>query len=231
MSKKPSGPRTLLESLDALVEKHHLLKHPFYQAWTEGRLSKQQLGLYAEQYYQHVRAFPENLKQLAARSNGDGNLKSVVQENLDEELDASAPHPLLWRQFAQSLGVSDESLEAAQPRPGIAALLDTFDEVAAQGSMTQAVAAFYVYEAQVPEIASQKISGLRRFYGITEPQALAYFAVHEEADVRHRAAWREWLTAQNNVDTVAVLCAAERSLKALWGALDAVYPQGCMSRN
>jgi pyrroloquinoline-quinone synthase len=231
MSKKPSGPKTLLESLDALVEKHHLLKHPFYQAWTEGRLSKQNLGLYAEQYYQHVRAFPENLKQLASRTNGDGSLKSIVKENLNEELDALAPHPQLWRQFAQSLGVSDESLEHAQPRPGVAALLDTFDEVATQGSMTQAVAAFYVYEAQVPEIASQKISGLRRFYGITEPQALAYFAVHEEADVRHRAAWREWLAAQHNVDTVGVLCAAERSLKALWGALDAVYPQGCMSRN
>ena len=231
MSKKPSGPKTLLESLDALVEKYHLLKHPFYKAWTEGRLSKQQLGLYAEQYYQHVRAFPENLKQLASRTNGDGNLKSVVKENLDEELDASAPHPLLWRQFAESVGVSDASLENAHARPGIAALLDTYDEVSTQGSMTQAVAAFYVYEAQVPEIAAQKISGLRRFYGITEPNALAYFAVHEEADVRHRAAWRDWLAAQDNVDTVGVLCAAERSLKALWGALDAVYPQGCMSRN
>jgi pyrroloquinoline-quinone synthase len=231
MTKKPSGPKTLLESLDALVEKHHLLKHPFYQAWSEGRLSKQQLGLYAEQYYQHVRSFPENLKQLAARTNGDAALKSIVKENLDEELDASAPHPQLWRQFAESLGVSDTSLEGAHPRPGVAALLDTFDEVATQGSMTQAVAAFYVYEAQVPEIATQKISGLRRFYGITEPRALAYFAVHEEADVRHRAAWREWLATQTNVDTVGVLCAAERSLKALWGALDAVYPQGCMSRN
>lgn len=231
MHKKPSGPKTLLESLDALVEKHHLLKHPFYQAWSEGRLSKQQLGLYAEQYYQHVLAFPENLKQLAGRTNGDATLKSIVKENLDEELDASAPHPQLWRQFAESLGVSDASLDAAQPRPGVAALLDTYDEVATQGSMTQAVAAFYVYEAQVPEIATRKISGLRSFYGITEPRALAYFAVHEEADVRHRAAWREWLVAQENVDTVGVLCAAERSLKALWGALDAVYPQGCMSKN
>ena len=103
--------------------------------------------------------------------------------------------------------------------------------MAAQGSATQAVAAFYVYEAQVPEIASQKISGLRSFYGITEPRALAYFAVHEEADIRHRTAWREWLVRQQDVDTVGVLCAAERSLKALWGALDAVYPQGCASKN
>ena len=90
----------------------------------------------------------------------------------------------------------------------------------------QAIAAFYAYESQVPEIAAQKIAGLRRFYGITEPQALAYFAVHEVADVRHRAAWREWLASQKDLDTVGALCAAERSLKALWGALDAVYPQG-----
>jgi hypothetical protein len=36
---------------------------------------------------------------------------------------------------------------------------------------------------------------------------------------------------QEGADTVAVLCAAERSLKALWGALDAVYPEGCPSKN
>ena len=35
------------------------------------------------------------------------------------------------------------------------------------------------------------------------------------------------LAQQQNIDEVAVLCAAERSLKALWGALDAVYPEGC----
>jgi pyrroloquinoline-quinone synthase len=231
MPKNVSKTKTLIESLDALIERHHLLKHPFYQAWTQGKLSKESLALYAEQYYQHVRTFPENLKQLAGRTNGDANLRSLVNENLDEELDPRSPHPMLWRQFAQSLGVSEASIEDARPLPGIAALLDTYDEVALQGTKAQAVAAFYAYEAQVPEIATQKISGLRRFYGITEPRALAYFAVHEEADVRHRAAWREWLTKQKDADTVAVLCAAERSLKALWGALDAVYPQGCASKN
>ncbi len=231
MPKNAPKMKTLIESLDALIEKHHLLKHPFYQAWTQGKLSKDSLALYAEQYYQHVRTFPENLKQLAARSNGDANLHALVNENLAEELDPGSPHPMLWRHFAQSLGVSEASIEDARPLPGIAALLDTYDEVASQGTKAQAVAAFYAYEAQVPEIATQKISGLRRYYGITEPRALAYFGVHEEADVRHRAAWREWLAKQKDADTVAVLCAAERSLKALWGALDAVYPQGCASKN
>jgi pyrroloquinoline-quinone synthase len=229
MSKKANEPKTLPESLDALVEKYHLLQHPFYRAWTEGRLSKESLGLYAKQYYQHVRAFPENLKQLEARTSG--SVRKLVRENLAEELYPAAPHPALWRQFARSLGVTDKALDSAQPLPGIAALLDTFDEVAAQGTVAQAIAAFYVYEAQVPEIATQKISGLRLFYGITDPQALAYFAVHEEADVRHRAAWRAWLANQKDVEEVGVLCAAERGLKALWGALDAVYPEGCAGKN
>lgn len=227
MAKKTNGDgsKTFIESLDALVEKYHLLKHPFYRAWTEGKLSKESLRLYAEQYYQQVRAFPKNLKQVAGRTSG--GVQKLVKENLAEELDPARPHPSLWRQFARSVGASEGALDSAQPLPGIAALLDTFDELSTQASPAQAIAAFYAYESQVPEIAAQKISGLRRFYGITEPQALAYFAVHQEADVRHRAVWREWLEEQKNLDKVGALCAAERGLKALWGALGAVYPQGC----
>ena len=216
---------TMLESLDALVAEHHLLKHPFYQAWTEGALSRQSLQVYAEQYYYHVRSFPENLRQLATRANG--SLAELVNENLSKELDASGSHQQLWRQFAESLGVADADLDRARPLPGVAAQLDTFDEVACEGTLAQAVAAFYVYEAQVPELAAQKVSSLRRFYEINDPQALAYFVAHEETDVRHRAAWRGWLASQKDADSFGVLCAAERVLKALWGALDAVYPQAC----
>ncbi len=222
-------PNTMLDQLDGLIEKYHLLKHPFYRAWTDGTLSKESLQLYAAQYYQHVRAFPENLKQFASRTSGP--LGELVEENLAEELDASNPHPLLWRHFAESLDVEGASLDDATPLPGITALLDTFDEVTSRGTLAQAAASFYAYEAQVPEIATQKISGLREFYGITEPRSLAYFAVHEEADVRHRAAWREWLATQNDSDMSDVLAATERTLQALWGALDAVYPEGCAAKN
>jgi pyrroloquinoline-quinone synthase len=229
MAKNRVRERTLLESLDTLIEQHHLLKHPFYQAWTEGTLSRESLQLYAQQYYHHVRSFPENLRQLAGRANSD--LAGIVNENLAEELDPAGSHPQLWRQFAESLGVSGETLDRARPLPGIAALLDTFDEMVSQGTMMQAIASFYVYEAQVPEISTQKLSGLRRFYNITEPKALAYFGVHEEADVRHRAAWRAWLAGQDSSDSFGVICAAQRSLRALWGGLDAVYPPLTAARN
>src|SRR5579862_62149 len=216
---------TMLESLDALVAEHHLLKHPFYQAWTEGTLSRESLQVYAEQYYHHVRSFPENLRQLAIRANG--SLAELVNENLAQECNASGSHEQLWRQFAESLGVADADLDRARPLPGVAAQLDTFDEVACEGTLAQAVGAFYVYEAQMPELAARKVSSLRRFYDINDAHALAYFLAHEEADIRHRAVWREWLSSQKDADSFGVLCADERVLKALWGALDAVYPQAC----
>jgi pyrroloquinoline-quinone synthase len=223
--RKEVRPKTLLEALDALINHHHLLNHPFHQAWDEGALSKESLQLYAEQYYQQVRAFPDNLKKLADRA--PMPLAGLVRDNLAEELNAAAPHPMLWRQFAQSLGVSESSIDSSRPLPGIAALLDAFDEVATHGTMAEAVAAFYVYESQMPEIATKKIIGLRQFYHVDGPRALAYFTVHREADVRHRAAWRSWLVSRPEIDGFGAMCSAERTLKALWGALDAVYPQAC----
>ncbi len=212
----------LVEKLDSLVAKWHLLRHPFYRAWTAGTLERKALELYAEQYYQHVKSFPEHLRALAGRV--DGELRPVVEENLAEEENPARPHPKLWREFAAAAGVSDARLDEASPLPGVRALTETYKRLCAERRPSAAVAALYVYEAQMPEIATQKIDGLRRFYGVTEPRGLAYFAVHEEADVRHRAAWREWLNARPAEETEAALQAGEEALQALWGALDAVTP-------
>lgn len=215
----------VVQKLDALVAKWHLLQHPFYRAWTAGTLKREALELYAEQYYRHVKAFPEHLRALAGRT--EGELREVVEENLAEEENPARPHPKLWREFAGALGVSDARLDGAAPLPGVHALTQTYKRICAEGRPSAAVAALYVYEAQVPEIATQKLDGLRRFYGVTEPRGLAYFAVHEEADVRHRQAWREWLAARPAEETEAAVQAGEEALRALWGALDAVTPECC----
>ena len=84
----------------------------------------------------------------------------LVQENLDEELDAigSAPEAL-----APIRGIDrrERSLASngARPLPGVAALLDSYDEASTQGTLAQAVASFYAYEAQVPEIAARENLG------------------------------------------------------------------------
>ncbi len=90
-------------------------------------------------------------------------------------------------------------------------------------TVAEAVAAFYAYEAQVPEIATTKIDGLKKFYGVDSPKALAYFEVHEHADKAHREAWRGWLEEHASGDEEEILTTTNEALNALWGALDAVH--------
>jgi pyrroloquinoline-quinone synthase len=215
----------LIEALDQKIAEHHLLKSPFYQAWTAGTLTRETLAHYAAQYYRHIEAFPGYLWTLAERS--DDSLRPLVGENLAEELDPTSPHPQLWRDFAAAVGADGATLDAAEPLPAVKALVETYQDLCANGSPTEAVAALYAYEAQVPEIAVQKMDGLRRHYGISEPAALRYFAVHAEADVRHRAAWREWLAVQDPAVAQEAVAAAERGLRALWNALEAVHSGPC----
>jgi pyrroloquinoline-quinone synthase len=211
----------LTEKLDAAIAEKNLLKHPFYQDWQAGKLTRESLQLYARQYYKHVEAFPKHLRVLAARA--DESLKPVVMENLAEEENPARPHPKLWRDFAGALGVSEGEMASSASLPGTQHVVEKFREICAERSVAEAVAALYAYESQVPEIATTKIDGLKKFYGITEPAGLAYFEVHEEADKEHRAAWRNWLEANAGGDDAAILASTNEALDALWGALSAVH--------
>src|SRR5258706_6182366 len=218
----------LLDKIDAAIAEKNLLKHPFYQDWQAGKLSRESLQLYAAQYYRHVEAFPQHLRVLAARA--DESLRPVVLENLAEEETPAAPHPKLWRDFAAALGVNEDDITTSPSIPGTQNVVHTFRDICANRSLPEAVAALYAYEAQVPEIATTKIAGLNRFYGITGEKGTAYFSVHEEADKAHRAAWRNWLAnnaSTGNVSEERILVSTSDALSALWGALDAVHSGSC----
>src|SRR6476646_3549937 len=110
-----------LEALDALVAEKHLLKHPFYVLWTEGRLSRENLREYAVSYYPHVAAFPRYVSGVHSNCE-DAVLRSELLENLIEEERGEANHPELWRRFAGALGAAAESLTPAARTPEVSAL-------------------------------------------------------------------------------------------------------------
>ena len=211
----------LLNKIDAAIAEKNLLKHPFYQDWQAGKLSKESLQLYAAQYYRHVEAFPKHLRVLAART--EGPLRDIVLQNLSEEEDPNAPHPKLWRDFAAALGVDEDDVTCCPALPGTQAVVEAFREIVGDRPVAESVAALYAYESQVPEIAATKIDGLKKFYGINKPASLAYFTVHEQADRDHRAAWRNWLEQHASGDEEEILATTNEALDALWGALDAVH--------
>jgi pyrroloquinoline-quinone synthase len=211
-----------LDKIDNDIEAKHLLKHPFYLAWTRGELSREALTDYAKQYYHHVVAFPTYLSAVHANCDDQATRKQLLSNLVDEE--ASSPnHPELWRQFAEGLGVEDLDLAKIEKRPETKNLIDTFRSVCRDGSTAEGLAALYAYESQVPTICESKIDGLKRHYGIIDPKHYEYFSVHIGADREHSAAEHTMLDAYiGNYNIDKVRGAAQRVLDALWEMLSGV---------
>jgi pyrroloquinoline-quinone synthase len=89
--------------------------------------------------------------------------------------------------------------------------------------VSRGLAALYAYESQIPAVATAKIDGLRCFYGLTNERDLAFFTVHEKADVWHARTGAELIARHcaSDRDRELAIDAADRALSALWSMLDA----------
>jgi pyrroloquinoline-quinone synthase len=211
-----------LDKIDNDIAEKHLLKHPFYLAWTRGELSKEALTDYARQYYHHVAAFPTYLSAVHAHCDDQATRKQVLSNLIDEEA-GSPNHPDLWKQFAEGLGVEDVDLATIEKQPETKNLIDTFRSVCGERSTAEGLAALYAYESQIPAICESKIDGLKKHYGFTDPKAYEYFSVHIEADREHSAAERKMLSSYiDNYNIDSVRASARRVLDALWEMLSGV---------
>ena len=211
-----------LDKIDNAIAAKHLLKHPFYLAWTRGELSKDALADYARQYYHHVAAFPTYLSAVHANCDDQATRKQLLSNLVDEEA-GSPNHPELWLKFAEGLGIEDVDLAGAEKQPETKNLIDAFRSVCRDGSTAEGLAALYAYESQIPAICESKVDGLKRHYGFTDPKHYEYFSVHIGADREHSAAERTMLNSyvdNHNIDKVRA--AAHRVLDALWEMLSGV---------
>ncbi len=218
-----------LTALDALIAEKHLLKHPFYQLWSQGRLTREHLREYAISYYPHVAAFPTYVSGVHAGCD-DAGLRQDLLENLIEEERGPENHPALWRRFAEALGAEESDLATAPRTPEVARTIAEFRRATREGSTAEGLAALYAYESQIPEVSKTKREGLAAFYGIAEGDATKFFSVHEHADVWHRQVEREALgrVADTPEAREEALAAARRCCDALNGALDGVMRENAL---
>jgi pyrroloquinoline-quinone synthase len=211
-----------LNEIDNNIAQKHLLKHPFYLAWTRGELTKDALTDYARQYYHHVAAFPTYLSAVHSNCDDQATRKQLLDNLIDEEA-GSPNHPELWKQFASGLGVEDAEFTATKRQRETKNLIDTFRSVCGQESTAQGLAALYAYESQIPAICESKIDGLKKHYGFTKPEHYEYFTVHIKADREHSAAEREMLDRYvNDGNFESVKASVNRVLDALWDMLSGV---------
>ena len=209
----------LVKRIDNMIEQNSLLKHPFYQLWSDGKLTKESLAGYSKEYFQLVKAVPSFMTSIIANAPDSANVSELIQNQQEE-----SNHIKPWIAFAGELGVSEDELSSyrglsktCKAVSDLGELMNTFDSGAC---------AMYAFEKEIPKISQTKLDGLAQFYKMTNNDATEYFKLHTEADIRHAASWR-FILEKSSLEPNNLTQIADKSIAAQHLLLDSCYDAYC----
>ena len=208
------------KELNKKLDKYHLLNHPFYKSWNDGKLTREIIKDYAEQYYQHVKAFPRYISATHSLCE-DIEKRKILLENLQDEENRDGDHPKLWKNFALAIGSSNDEIESVKKEKFTTELIENFFKNG-RASYAEGLASLYTYERQIPEVAETKIRGLKNHYGVTSKEGLKFFEVHKAADVYHREACEKLLDDLSPEEQKKAEVSALSTAKYLWNFLSGI---------
>lgn len=208
----------ITKKIDEMIEERSLLKHPFYQAWSDGKLTKESLAGYSKEYFQLVKEVPSFMAPIIDKA-PESVVKELV-ENQQEESDHIKP----WIAFAGELGISEEELLSYSGLPKTRKAVSELNEL--MDTFEGGACAMYAFEKEIPKISQTKLDGLAEFYGMTSDEATEYFKLHTEADIRHAASWRNILE-KSSTDYDKLIEIAEKSISAQNLLLDSCFEEYC----
>jgi pyrroloquinoline-quinone synthase len=201
----------LIHSVDEDVQQRSLLKHRFYQLWSAGSLTMEDLRGYSKEYFQMVRAVPDLvgnvLRQVTPDLEQGVELRDTIKRNLEEEKRHISP----WVSFAESIGVTPNELYDYECSRKTQDAIMNMSELT-RLSLASGTSALYTFEKQLPQISAKKIEGLVNFYGVQSDRALEYFRIHQKVDIEHAELWRSLLESMPGSLHESILDAASKSL-------------------
>ncbi|EQD72167.1 coenzyme PQQ synthesis protein C family protein, partial [mine drainage metagenome] len=121
-----------IRDLDREIRARHLLKHPFYVAWSRGEIAPSVLRSYAGQYYHFESRFPRYVAETYAHLERPQD-RRVLLENLMDEEGRDPTHPELWLDFAQAIGSTRRMVQRTPIAPQTGALLATYERLTHRG--------------------------------------------------------------------------------------------------
>jgi pyrroloquinoline-quinone synthase len=138
-----------------------LLDHPFYQSWTKGEITMDQLSIYHDSYAEFIARVPEFWEKAI---NGLGDDSSYGKTVVKEETD----HIALWDEWKHRLPENSGF-------PRMTEIMESLDTM----TPSELLGAIHSFEIQQPEVAKTKKEGLVCHYGYKEEE-MTYFDDHEE---------------------------------------------------
>jgi pyrroloquinoline-quinone synthase len=199
---------SIWERIEEARGRWNVLEHPFYQRWSAGELSEDELARYSGQYRHAVEAVAEISATIAENAPDRTDLRSHAAEE--------AAHVELWDGFVRAAGGDVAAAPTAETR-------ECVDAWTADRGLVANLTRLYAIESGQPAISRTKREGLVERYGYSDGAGTAYFRVHETRDVEHAAEARELVEELASPDdAVALVAEAEAAFKANWRLLDGV---------
>lgn len=195
------------ERIERSRRRWDVLRHPFYQRWSNGELTDEELARYSGQYRHAVQAIATMSGELAQALPEREDLRSHAAEE--------AAHVRLWDGFVRASGGE----VAAAPTSETEGCVRAWTE----GDTLSTLARLYAVESSQPAISRTKLEGLAEHYGYEPGSGTAYFEIHEKRDAEHAAEIRELieeLAAEDAEDDL--VAAAESAYRANWRLLDGI---------
>ncbi|HTC59100.1 MAG TPA: iron-containing redox enzyme family protein [Solirubrobacteraceae bacterium] len=218
----------VIARIDQARRECDVLEHPFYQRWSAGELSAEELAFYAGEYRHAVVALAQASDSVAAKA--DPGRRAGLERHAAEE----HSHVALWDAFADATLTAERTAGAtAEAATERSPLSET--DACAQAWTTGAdalehLAVLYAVEASQPAIAQTKLEGLVERYGYTaEGPAVEYFELHAKLDVEHARQAQELIAELMSEDEDEARAQADRmvecataALRGNWELLDGV---------
>jgi len=201
---------TIWQRIEQARAKWDVLQHPFYERWSAGELTKDELARYSGQYRHAAEAIARLSAAIADA--GPADERRALRRHAAEEAD----HIALWDGFIEAAGGEI----GAEPT---AETLACIDEWTNADDRPRQLVRLYAIESGQPAISRTKREGLAEHYGLGDGTGNEYFRVHERADVQHAAEVRELIERHlDDADEDGLVAAAESTFRANWRLLDGV---------
>jgi pyrroloquinoline-quinone synthase len=186
----------IIDDIVAIRERWHTKRHPFFQAFAEGKLPLRAMGVYKAMHWQFVQRAVASFGIVYARNFALADVRKMIAENISEEEGLKAipreghvPHDhseLIFR-FCRVAGLSESEVRNMKMTPAWWARSLHYYQTGVQEPVGVVLAMQTTQEGQQPALNKEVVlPAFARHYGYApgSPE-IEFFTEHAEADVEH----------------------------------------------
>ncbi len=201
-------------------------KHPFHRLMNEGKLSREQIQLWAANRFYYQKNIPIKDAVMLSRCPVREIRRKWIQRILDHDGYADEPGGIeKWLRLGEGVGLSRDDLESERMLlPGTRYAVDAYVNFVATRPWIEGVASSLT-ELFAPALMTQRLAAFEKHYTWIDPSALAYFRSRPSLATRD---------SDHGLSLVHTYCRTraeqERAVAAqkfkcdlLWAQLDVLY--------